>query len=159
MNQGSKANKTGKILESNVETTLKQHGYIAVCEQLPKRQKLNWLLNSTTKGYGTEVYIGPGIYGTDIFVDFYIVGFPIFPSGLIIECKWQAASGSVDEKLPYLNLNIKNCYPAPTIVLIDGGGAKLGGIDWLKKQIKYENQNLVAVHNITSFMCWINSYI
>ncbi|MEO3707170.1 PD-(D/E)XK nuclease superfamily protein [Trichormus azollae] len=37
-----------------------------------------------------------------------------YPSGLIVECKWQNSSGSVDEKLPYVNANIENFYPAPT---------------------------------------------
>jgi hypothetical protein len=30
-----------------------------------------------------------------------------FSDGLIIECKWQESAGSVDEKYPFVVLNIK----------------------------------------------------
>lgn len=99
----------------------------------------------------SQVYIGSGIYGTDIYVDFYIVGATAISSGLIIECKWQQTGGSVDEKLPYVNLNIQNCYLAPAVVLIDGGGMKPGAITWLTRQVAF-NQNLLAVHTLTNFI-------
>ncbi|WP_420807081.1 PD-(D/E)XK nuclease superfamily protein [Trichormus azollae] len=71
------------------------------------------------------------------------------PSSLIIECecKWQNTSGSVDEKLPYVNADIENFYPAPTIVMIDGGGIKPGAINWLNTQV---GNNKLA----TIIICW-----
>lgn len=77
-------------------------------------------------------------------------------SGLIIECKWQQTGGSVDEKLSYLNLNIQQCYPVPAIVLIDGGGMKQKAVNWLSTQTA-SNQNLLVVHNLTSFITWSNN--
>lgn len=87
-------------------------------------------------------------------MDFYTVGLAVIPE-LIIECKWQQSGGSVDEKLPYLNLNIQHCYPAPAIVLIDGGGMKPGAIEWLTGQVNF-NPNLLAVHTLSSFIIWAN---
>ena len=76
-----------------------------------------------------------------------LLALPTISSGLIIECKWQESGGSVDEKFPYLNMNIQNSYPAPTIVVIGGEGMKEGAINWLKQQVN-DNHNLLAVHNL-----------
>ncbi|BAZ25144.1 hypothetical protein NIES4073_60480 [Kalymmatonema gypsitolerans NIES-4073] len=156
--QGGRANQSGNVLERTVEGTLLGHGYELIGGNVLKKQRLGYLINSTslTKRYARQVYIGPGIYGTDIYVDFYIIGSATIPSGLIIECKWQQTGGSVDEKLPYVNLNIQNCYPAATIVLIDGGGMKPKAITWLKSQVT-QNQNLLAVHNLSTFIAWTNN--
>ena len=158
MTQGGKAVRTGNVLMSTVEGALRGHGYVLVGDRLPKKKRLGSLLtsNSLPKRYAREVYVGQGIYSTDIYVDFYIIGSNAIPSGLIIECKWQQSGGSVDEKLPYINLNIQTCYPAPAVVLIDGGGMKPGSITWLKSQVIH-NQNLLEVHSLTSFIRWANN--
>ncbi|NJM73577.1 MAG: hypothetical protein HC862_27565 [Scytonema sp. RU_4_4] len=158
MTQGGRANQSGNVLEKTVEGTLLGHGYDLIGHNLLKKQRLGYLINCTSlpKRYARQVYIGPGIYGTEIYVDFYIIGSPKIPSGLIIECKWQQTSGSVDEKLPYVNLNIQNCYPSPAIVLIDGGGMKSGAITWLRNQVVH-NQNLLAVHSLSTFIAWTNN--
>lgn len=79
------------------------------------------------------------------------------PSGLIIECKWQASGGSVDEKFPYLNLNIQQSYPAPTIVVIGGEGMREGAIKWLRQQVTY-NRNLLGVYSLDRFIAWANKH-
>jgi hypothetical protein len=160
MSQGGRAVVSGNVLEKTVETILQVHGYIEICGDLPKKRRRDWLiyLNEPSKRYARQVYIGSGIYGTAIYVDFYIVDSVAIPNGLIVECKWQQAGGSVDEKLPYLNLNIQNCYPSPTVVLIDGEGMKKGAIDWLSRQVN-SNPNLLAVHNLTHFMIWANNHL
>jgi hypothetical protein len=160
VSQGAKAATFGNVLEKTVEGTLLGHEYILVGDNSPKKQRLRILSSyiASSKRYTRQVYIGQGIYGTDIYTDFFIMGTPKIPSGLIIECKWQQTNGSVDEKLPYVNLNIQTCYPAPTIVLIDGGGMKPGAIAWLKAQVGI-NQNLLAVHTLSSFVAWANKNI
>jgi hypothetical protein len=127
---------------------------------LPKKRRRDWLLysNEPAKRYAKQVYIGSGIYGTAIYVDFYVFNSVAIPDGLIVECKWQQVGGSVDEKLPYLNLNIQTCYPSPAVVLIDGEGMKKGAINWLTRQVDY-NSNLLAVHNLTRFIIWANNHL
>jgi len=139
---------------------LRGHGYLEICPQLPKKRKRDWLLLSTAnpKRYAKQVYIGSSIYETEINVDFYIVDAASFPLGLIVECKWQEDKGSVDEKYPYLNLNIKSCYRVPTIVIVGGDGMRQGSIDWFKKQIP-DNQNLLGVHKLEAFITWANKHL
>lgn len=160
INQGRRATKSGNVLEKTVEGIIQGNGYLQICEYIPKKRRKDWLINSQEpiKRYARQVYIGAGIYGTDIYVDFYLFGVPRIPDSLIIECKWQQSSGSVDEKLPYLNLNIQNCYPTPAVVLIDGKGMKPKAIDWLTNQVNF-NANLLAVHNLTSFITWANNHL
>ncbi len=158
MTQGRRAVTSGNILEKTVEVSLQAHGYIDIGHNLPQKRLRDWLVYSTDppKRYARHVYIGKGIYKTDIYVDFYILGCPDFPSGLIVECKWQQSRGSVDEKLPYVNLNIQQCYPVQTVVLIDGNGVRAGAIAWLTQQIG-TNPHLAAVHTLSTFIAWGNN--
>lgn len=153
MSSGARANQAGKILESNVDATLTAHGYFQIGNHITKEYLFNGrLLN---KRYGQQVYIGNGLYHTSLKVDFYVMGLPRINSGLIIECKWQESGGSVDEKFPYLNLNIQNYYPAPTIIVIGGEGMREGAIKWLREQVEF-NHNLLAVHTLDRFIAWAN---
>ncbi|MCF4968762.1 PD-(D/E)XK nuclease superfamily protein [Nostoc sp. CMAA1605] len=153
MTPGARANQAGKILESNVDAVLTAYEYFQIGSHITKEYLLNAsLLN---KRYGKQVSIGNGIYNTALKVDFYVIGTPTIPGGLIIECKWQESGGSVDEKFPYLNLNIQEYYPAPTIVVIGGEGMRGGAIDWLKQQVKH-NHNLIAVYTLDRFIAWAN---
>ena len=72
---------------------------------------------------------------------------------LILEAKWQGGSGSVDEKYPFLVINIKERYPHPTVVLLDGGGYKPGAEQWLRTQV---GGNLMAVFSMSEFQQWVN---
>jgi hypothetical protein len=151
--QGARANKSGNILEGNVEAILNGYDYLQVGNYVSKDFVLNAAL--LPKRYGKEVYIGTGIYQTELKVDFYIIGSDAMPSGLIIECKWQESTGSVDEKFPYLNMNIQLHYPAPTIVVIGGVGMREGASNWLKARVN-DNRNLAAVFSLDRFIAWAN---
>jgi hypothetical protein len=153
MTQGARANKSGNILEGNVEAILKGHNYFQVGNYVPKEYVLNAAL--LPKRYGKEIYIGAGIYHTELKIDFYVIGSPAMSSGLIIECKWQESPGSVDEKFPYLNMNIQYYYPAPTIVVLGGQGMREGASNWLKNRVN-DNDNLLAVYSLDRFIAWAN---
>ena len=152
LSQGGRANRTGKILENQVDSTLTTHHYFFTGNEVTKESLL--APHVFTKRYGRQVNIGSGIYNTPLKVDFYVVGLPAMPSGLIIECKWQQNTGSVDEKFPYLNF--QNHYPTPTIIVIGGEGMRQGAIDWLEKQVQH-NKNLFKVYNLERFIAWANN--
>lgn len=106
------------------------------------------------KGYWVEhqVHLVESLYGTKMPVDLIIRGLLEFPEGLIIESKSQDQPGTVDEKLPYLVLNIKEKYPLPTIIVLDGGGYRSGAIDWVKSQI--DNKLIAVYENLGDFFSW-----
>lgn len=130
--QGGKANNAGITAESTIYCIFKERGY----------------------SVSRQVKVGKSIYGSPIKVDLMIHGLPGFDHGLAIESKWQSAGGSVDEKYPYLVQNIRdNCYPCPVIVIVDGGGARVESVEWLKRQV--DGKRLLAVFSFAELMKWV----
>lgn len=93
-------------------------------------------------------------FGKRVRVDVLIEPCDRVPAGLIIEAKWQDSTGSAEEKLPYLVMNIKNAYPYPTIIVIDGSGLTRGSIEWIKAQVDHDK--LLHVFSIKEFISWCN---
>lgn len=128
---GTRANRTGNRLERFVMQTLQEKGYKEFWnhkEQMFANRKV-----VGGKQFAKQVVIDTTIYETRRRCDFLVINKELFPDGLIIECKWQQSSGSVDEKYPFLLYNIFKTG-VPTIVLMDGGGYKPAAMKWLKDQ-------------------------
>lgn len=129
INQGQAANYTGNQAERLIEDILSRKG-ILFARQFPQRS----------------------IYQIDVRADFMLHTAPGYPDGLIIESKWQMVGGSVDEKYPYLVLSIKQTYTAPTIIIMDGDGARPEAIQWCKRQM--DGKHLLGVMTIGEFLKW-----
>ena len=130
MNQGAAANRSGATAEEIIATVLSRRGV----------------------DFTQQATICIGIYGTPIRVDFHCPALYADRGGLVIESKWQAVGGSADEKLPYLVENIRQCFPCPAIIVIDGAGFRPGAITWLRQQV--DPRQLIAVQTITEFVTW-----
>ena len=105
--------------------------------------------------YHEQVTVGErSIFGKRIRVDFLILPCVQFQAGLIIETKWQDVTGTAEEKLPYLWLNITGYYPYPTMIVLDGSGFTSGAVDWIKGKI--DGEKLIAVKSVQEFMSWCN---
>ena len=131
MNQGAKANRAGHSAEQIIACVLQEHGF----------------------EFKRQYKICKSIYGHPVRVDFLIENAEGYPDGLAIECKWQDASGSVDEKFPYLVLNIKERFPCPAVIMVDGAGQRPGSIEWIRSQI--DGHQLIAVFTIGEFLSWV----
>lgn len=131
--QGQRANMTGQRAEDTIFCILKEWGYTV------ERQYPACL----------------GLHGGIVRVDFYIPNAPKYPGGFIIESKWQEQPGSVDEKFPFLIENIRTRYPAPTIIIYGGGGARDGMIDWLRRQV--DGVKVIGAFSFEEFLAWANS--
>ena len=149
---GGRANKTGNHLERFVEHQLQDLGYI---ERIG-RNKHTAANTNTENGayYGKQARFGKSIYNTDRVCDFLIFHKALWPNSLVIECKWQQAKGSVDEKYPFAVLNIEK-LGVPTILLLDGGGYKPEALVWLKSQAGPEKA-LIGVYTMSEFQTIIN---
>ena len=145
---GRIANVNGNELEVFIEGVLLRKGY-----QFVDRTKFGPAVYLEQPIYSRQVYVGQSVYDTRLYCDFYIYHPQKWPNGLLIESKWQQSAGSVDEKYPFLVLNIKQKYPTKTIVLLDGGGYKKQAKDWLKAQ---EDNKLIHVMNMSDFQIWAN---
>lgn len=146
---GTQANYTGNALEQYVEHRLVQAGYVRV---KPQQFRPGVYLGQPI--YARRFHAGTSIYNTPIFADFTIFHPAKWPDCLIIEAKWQQVVGSVDEKYPYLVLNIQYRYCYSSILLLDGGGYKKGAESWIRSQAG--NGNLLHVFNMAQFQTWAN---
>ncbi len=154
MTQGRLANKQGKQLEDLVKSILEDLDY-----QYIEKNKFIVATNALEqKLYTRQLRVCESIYSVDDFkhtvnADFVLYSPDLDEKYFIIECKSQTSSGSVDEKYPYLNENIK-LFPWKTIIVLDAPKAKEGAKIWLKKRVG-ENNNLSSVFsNFSEFREW-----
>lgn len=152
-NGGGRANHTGNRLEGFVEDILKREGFQEFWDH--KEQIFENRKAVGGKQYAKQVPCGTSIYETQRKCDFLVLNKEKFPDGLIIECKWQQSSGSVDEKYPLTLFNIIK-IAVPTIILLDGGGYKPAAMKWLKDQVD-PNRALIGVYNMTEFQKVVNN--
>jgi hypothetical protein len=158
-----RAESTGSVAESTIRGVLTGRGYVELgaqeaIEAEPEAEQTAMFRDFARRARPSRLFvaqfpIGHSIYGLPLFTDFWVRGAPGFPEGLAIEVKWQQSTGSVDEKFPYLVLNIKERYPCPALIIADGGGQRLGAIQWLRDQLE---GNLLGIFTVTEFLVWAN---
>ncbi len=142
------ANYTGTALEQFIESRLIERGY----EQIIK-DNFKPAICLEQPIYTRQFCLGKSIYETNLYCDFILFHPQKWPSCLVIESKWQQAGGSVDEKYPYTVLNIKQS-DYKSVLLLDGGGYKLGAETWLRQQV--DGKKLLRVFNMSEFQRWVN---
>lgn len=150
MSQGARAGKTGNALESVIKLSLERNGYTFV-----ERSKFDAARYLDQPIYSMQYPIGKSIYNTQLYCDFIMYHPQKHPDCLVIESKWQQSGGSVDEKFPYLVVNIRDQYPCATVIVVDGGGCRASAVKWLKEQ--EDQKKLSHVFNMMEFQKWSNS--
>ena len=146
-NSTTNANNSKKQLESFVENSLLSLGYTEFQGEKVDASKDYEIIKD--KQFIRQFKVGQTIYETSYIVDFFVVNRKKFPGNLAIECKWQQASGSVDEKYPYLVLNLVKA-DIPALILLDGKGYKAGAKKWLEETAESDNI-LLGVWDLARF--------
>ena len=139
MSKNNKANIRGSRLEDVVESLLDED------YQKVSSEKFFALCGLGQPIFARQYQTGADIYGKRRRVDFALFHPLKWPECLVLQCKWQASSGSVEEKYPFEVLSIGESQ-YPTIIVLDGGGYSLGAENWLKEQAG--DSNLVSVMNL-----------
>lgn len=155
---GSYAVNCGRILEGIVENTLIAKGLSVVTYK-------EWIKKK--HAYSDELLIKKvpyeGLYKHASNTEFLVIS-KKHNIETRIECKWQQSSGSVDEKFPYLFLNCTEKMTEPhIIILLDGGGAKQGAVDWFKGSCQKFNEDhkknsgrRIELMSTVEFIKWVN---
>ena len=138
MKQGTKANESGLKLENKVESLIYNKLRIVPRYFSRTKERENVLLKNVPY---------TNIYGNTRCRSEFVC---CYKSRTIrIECKTQHASGSVDEKLPYLYMNFTKSIPEKeAIIIVEGEGFKDGAKDWLRESCKGTK---VKVMNLKEF--------
>jgi hypothetical protein len=154
---GGFANDAGNTLEQAVRNVLANKGFEVV----------KWsVYQHHPDRYGSELLLERVPYQT-IYdhhgVSEFLLRSETYHLNMRIECKWQQSPGSVDEKFPYVYLNCVEAMPEPNVlILVDGGGAKLGAVQWLRRVAKEQRYlppgvtKHIQVFTLTEFMGWAN---
>jgi hypothetical protein len=161
-----RAESTGSVAEASIRGVLSGRGYVEMTAQQAMEAEPEAEQKAMFRGFGrasrpsrlfvAQYPIGHSIYGLPLLTDFWVHGAPNFSDGIALEVKWQQSTGSVDEKFPYLVLNIRECYPCPAIVIADGGGQRPGALQWLRSQV---GGNLLGIFTLAEFLAWANRHI
>lgn len=125
MNGEARSNYSGKLFEDMVYPALKRAGYRRV-DQINQTEHFACFMKQARLG-------NRSIYGKAMRHDAFCWNPDKFRDGLIIEVKYQAVSGSVDEKFPYLVSSLKQLQ-TPSILIIEGGGALERAVQWCVDQ-------------------------
>ena len=146
---GGQANHTGAQLEDTISRILESSGYSFV-----DRSRFTVATYLEQPVFSRQFFIESGIYESPVKVDFIIYHPKKWPNRLMIEAKWQQASGSTDEKFPYLVTNIREFYGCETVVVLAGDGSRPGAVKWLRKQV---GERLIRVFESgDEFIAWAN---
>lgn len=125
--QGGRANRRGRTLERAISELLDEEYQRVTPGRFFALRALRQPI------YAAEVYIGSDIYNKRRRVDFLLYHPHRWPDNLVIQCKWQASRGSVEEKYPFEVLSIRRSE-FKTIIVLDGGGYSQGAQLWLQSQ-------------------------
>lgn len=157
--QGAQANKNGKVFEEMLLPVFQRAGFEIFMQGELKKKKIQKKLNAC-KRYVIKQATYTTIYNHKGQTEYVIVS---EERRIRVEVKYQAASGSVDEKYPYMLLNGIYQYPENEVVfIVDGGGFKPGAKEWIKKQLDdnwldYKSKGKdIKLMSITEFVSWFN---
>ena len=127
MARGARANRRGQMLEANVRDLLDEDYQLVS----PRRFFAVRCLRQPV--FAQQVFTGKNIYGKDRHVDFILYHPRKWADCLVLQCKWQASTGSVDEKYPFeIECIASDQFPA--VIILDGGGYSDGAKAWLMAQ-------------------------
>ncbi len=127
MVRGARANRRGRILEKFVIDLLDEEYQKVTSDRFFALRGLRQPI------FAEQCHIGRDIYGKTRRVDFILYHPHRWPDSLVIQCKWQASHGSVEEKYPFEVLSIQ-MNEFSTIIVLDGGGYTQGAKQWLAGQ-------------------------
>lgn len=127
MARGVRANRRGRTLENAINDLLAEEYERVTPVRFFALRELRQPI------FAEQCYTGRDIYGKNRRVDFILYHPQRWPECLVIQCKWQASTGSIEEKYPFEVLSIQMNEFA-TIIVLDGNGYSKGSEAWLKGQ-------------------------
>ncbi len=150
LSPGGRANLHGQRFEDMIATALGDHGFETVsfsrwtkAGQPVKGRRL------VTRVPYTNIYGGKGR------TEFLLIQDDV---RIRIEAKWLQSRGSIDEKLPFLFLNVLEAFPEHNVIIvIDGPGWRDGAIAWLRRAAAETTAKTIRVMSLGDFLAWANT--
>jgi len=143
-----KAGKTGSGWEKSVANMLNDVGFVEI-------DKKNIDDSVLTKWYCRQYNKFHSVYGKIAAIDLLIFDLDHFPEKLAVELKYQASGGSVDEKFPFVILNLRRWFKRHGIkgaLFLNGGKYCSEALSWVLSQ---QDENLFVVESYSDVYNWI----
>ena len=145
MARGARANRRGRTLENAINDLLsEEYEQVSPARFFALRELRQPI-------FAEQCPIGRDIYGKQRRIDFILYHPQRWADCLVIQCKWQASPGSVDEKFPFEVLSIQ-LNEFDTIIVLDGGGYSRGAEQWLRGQAgKNKLRHVLSLGEVNRF--------
>lgn len=101
--------------------------------------------------YAENVTVGETPYGGPFVVDLVLTGLPAYPGGLAVIGRYQATSGSADQKLIYLAYCIRRAE-MPCLLVLDGGAWQPGAIAWMERRKEGRFVDMLTLDGFEAFI-------
>jgi len=141
----SKYGSDRKFLLEFIESNLLESGY-----RYADRIRVDQLRTFTYPVYSRNIAVGKNIYDLERKCHLILFHPRKWANGLVIEVRWQGVGGTVDEKFPFIVMNIKRSG-LETVIVMGGEKLKPQVFEWVQSQIGYR---LVEVFDPTQFQNW-----
>jgi len=135
-----------KYLLEFVDSQLLESGYRFV-----EKLKIDDFDKMRLPVYSKNVAIGMNIYNNSRKGHFLVYHPEKWPKGLVVEVRWQGVNGTVDEKFPFIVMNIKRSG-LETVIVMGGENLKPKVVQWVQNQIGYR---LIEVFDPIEFQNWV----
>lgn len=146
MSQQITGNEHGNVLEAQIALLLIRKKYAqVVAKHIDAVADIAFFVRQY-RGFTT-------LYGARMRLDFFIHHPQRWPDGLAIECKWQQAAGSVDEKFPYVVASL-NQLICPSAIFLAGGGYTNRARDWVLAQ---QTDRLIVLEGMDEIIRWTHA--
>ena len=145
MARGARANRRGRTLENAINDLLSEEYEQVSPARFFALRELRQAI------FAEQCPIGRDIYGKQRRIDFILYHPQRWADCLVIQCKWQASHGTVDEKFPFEVLSIQ-LNEFDTIIVLDGGGYSPGAEQWLRGQAgKNKLRHVLSLGEVARF--------
>jgi hypothetical protein len=148
MTQQITGNEHGNVLEAQIASLLVSKRYAQVVSKHIDTSPGIALFVRQHRQFAT-------LYGARMRLDFFLRHPQRWPDGLAIECKWQQAAGSVDEKFPYVVASLLG-LPCPSAIFLAGGGYTNRARDWLLGQ---QADRLIVIEGMDQIIKWAHAQL
>lgn len=156
LTQGGEANRTGKVLENEVERFLDVEFNI-----FPVNYK-TYFEEAIVEPENARGILLKNVPYTNIYGGKGRGEFLLSVNGKTearIECRFQQSPGSVDEKFPYLFETAVAFEERIVILIVEGDGYKNGAKEWLKSKCEAVKYKEIYMFTLEEFKSWAKDYL
>jgi len=155
MNENARPKHSGKAMLEHTIAVFQEYGYEQLDKSTFKKRSTFQLPLTILEGYANKCFITNehvynDIYGTPKKTHIYAYCPVKYKTGLLIEVRWQAISGTVDQKYPFIILSLERA-PTKTILILDGKGMREEAVEWAKGR---ETDKHMVFSSLGEFSRW-----